>query len=158
MVEREKVFPQSAQRKGRSPVCTRQWSFMWCRNLNALPQNSHLKGRSPVWTGRCAISEPTSGNDFPQNLHSTTLDDVPTSGPPAVAVVKSNSIAEFSCGEGSGISCRLPKWVSMRFSGSVGMPAAASDARDWCWCKCTCSRYFKVSRLWDRMWRVSLLW
>lgn len=56
---------------------------------------------------------------------------------------------------GSGGSCgavgTLPlKWDSTRLRGSLILSAAP-------WC-CWSSRYFSVSRLCERMWRVSLLW
>lgn len=145
MVDRENVFPHNAHRKGRSPVWTRQWSFMWCRSLNAFPQNSHLKGLSPVCIGRWAISELTSGNDLPQNLHKTTP------APPSVASSMSIAVGGWSVGSGGswGTAGPLPlKCDSIRFSGS-------DKPRVWC---CSCSRYFNVSRLCDSMCRVNLLW
>lgn len=151
MVERENVLPQSVHRKGRSPVCTRQWSFMWWRSLKALPQNSHLNGRSPVCTGRWVISDDTSGNDLPQNLHSTT---------PGPSALNSRSMGVGWPPSPSPSPSGGSWWRPMVGRATPPLKSNRDDSAISAQCGnwCCCSRYLRLSSEWERMCRVSLLW
>lgn len=150
-----------------SPVCTRQWSFIWCRNLNALPQNSHLNGRSPVCTGKCAINDVTSGKLLPQNLHKTTLPwslfDAPEPAvellppPPPLAACMAAAAAAAAAAKSKFSSPPSPDGSSESNSADDRCVKCGSCGKlDNC--NARLSRYFNESSECDNMCRVSLLW